>query len=305
MDSEGLMPDHMDEILSNWDSTARGAKKPHLLYTIPSGQNPTGATMPLARRKELYQVCQKHDIFIIEDEPYYFLQMQPYTGASSPSLPPPSSHEEFLKSLVPPLVSLDVDGRVMRLDSFSKVIAPGTRTGWITASAQLVERFVRHNEVSCQNPSGLSQIVLYKLLDEQWGHGGYLQWLVHLRMEYTRRRDSILAACEKFLPREVVSWSPPAAGMFLWLQLEWTKHPEARTKDLLEIEQEIFLACVEKGVLISPGSWFAAEKVAGGGKEEFVPTQMFFRATFAAASDEKMAEAIERFGQAVRESFKL
>lgn len=215
MDSEGLLPDVMDEILTNWDAKARGAKKPHLLYTIPSGQNPTGATLGTQRRKELYKVCQKHDIFILEDEPYYFLQMQPYTGANTPDIPPPSSNEEFLKSLVPTLLSMDVDGRVMRLDSFSKVIAPGTRTGWITASEQIVERFVRHNEVCSQNPSGISQIVLYKLLDESWGHGGYLQWLIHLRMEYTRRRDSILAACEKYLPREVATWNPPAAGMFV------------------------------------------------------------------------------------------
>jgi aromatic amino acid aminotransferase I len=141
--------------------------------------------------------------------------MQPYTGANAPDVPPPASHEEFLEALVPTLLSMDVDGRVLRMDSFSKVIAPGTRTGWITASEQIVERFIRANETSVQNPSGISQIVLYKLLDESWGHGGYLQWLFHLRMEYTKRRDSILAACEKYLPRDVVSWNPPAAGMFV------------------------------------------------------------------------------------------
>ena len=215
MDSEGLLPEVMDEILTTWDAKVRGAKKPHLLYTIPSGQNPTGATQGAERRRALYKVAQKHDIFILEDEPYYFLQMQPYTGAGAPDAPAPAGNEEFLKSLVPTLLSMDVDGRVMRMDSFSKVIAPGTRTGWITASEQIVERFTRHNEVCCQNPSGISQIVLYKLLDESWGHGGYLQWLLHLRMEYTKRRDSILAACEKYLPREVVSWNPPAAGMFV------------------------------------------------------------------------------------------
>jgi aromatic amino acid aminotransferase I / 2-aminoadipate transaminase len=217
MDSEGLIPEIMDEILSNWDVKARGAGKPHLLYTIPSGQNPTGATQGTERRKALYRVAQKHDIYILEDEPYYFLQMQPYTGANAPDVPPPASSEEFLQSLVPTLLSMDVDGRVMRMDSFSKVIAPGTRTGWITASEQIVERFTRANETSVQNPSGISQIVLYKLLDESWGHGGYFQWLLHLRLEYTKRRDSILAACEKYLPREVVSWNPPAAGMFVRL----------------------------------------------------------------------------------------
>jgi len=115
--------------------------------------------------------------------------MQPYTGPDSPPAPVPATNEAFLKTLIPTYLSMDVDGRVMRMDSFSKVIAPGTRVGWITASEQIVERFVRHNECSNQNPSGISQLVLYKLLDESWGHDGYLQWLINLRLQYTKRRD--------------------------------------------------------------------------------------------------------------------
>lgn len=215
MDDQGLLPEHMDSILSEWDAKSRGARKPHLLYTVPSGQNPTGATQSTERRRAIYKVAQKHDVYILEDEPYYFLQMQPYTGANSPSIPPPKNNAAFLEALVPTILSMDVDGRVMRMDSFSKVIAPGTRAGWITASEQIVERFIRHNECSNQNPSGLSQLILFKLLDESWGHDGYLKWLINLRMEYTERRDVILAACEKYLPSEIVSWNPPAAGMFV------------------------------------------------------------------------------------------
>ncbi|KAB8303389.1 hypothetical protein EYC80_004818 [Monilinia laxa] len=297
MDAEGLLPEALDEILSNWDEKARGARKPFVLYTVPSGQNPTGATQGIKRRHAIYKVAQKHDLYILEDEPYYFLQMQPYIGPDAPDVPPPANNEEFLKALIPTYLSMDTDGRVMRMDSFSKVIAPGTRVGWITASEQIVERFIRSNENSNQNPSGISQIVLYKLLDESWGHGGYLQWLVNLRLEYTKRRNVILAACEKYLPKSIVSWNPPTAGMFLWLQVNWHKHPAAKTKPIQDIEQEIFLAGIGQGVLICPGSWFTAEKSG------FVPVDMFFRATFAAASEEKMAEAIERFGVAVRKSF--
>jgi aromatic amino acid aminotransferase I len=217
MDADGLIPEDMDDILSNWDEKARGARKPHVLYTIPTGQNPTGATLSADRRRALYKIAQKHDIYILEDEPYYFLQMQPYTGQNAPDVPPPKSYEEFLRSLVPTLLSLDVDGRVMRLDSFSKVVAPGSRVGWVTASAQVIERFQRHSEVSVQQPSGFSQLVLYKLLDETWGHDGYMSWLIHLRLEYTKRRDAILAACENYLPTDVVKWTPPAAGMFVSL----------------------------------------------------------------------------------------
>ena len=103
----------------------------------------------------------------------------------------------------------------MRLETFSKVIAPGTRTGWIVASEQIVERFVRHSEVSVQNPSGISQLILFKLLDEAWGHSGYLEWLIHLRMEYTARRDNICNSCQQWLPREITGWTAPMAGMFV------------------------------------------------------------------------------------------
>lgn len=215
MDEQGLLPESMDEILSNWDASARGARKPHLLYTVPSGQNPTGATMGEQRRKEVYDVCRKHHVFIIEDEPYYFLQMQPYAGAGAAAVPPPKDVDEFLEGLIPSLLSMDVDGRVLRMDSFSKVVVPGSRLGWVTASEQVIERYIRHSEVCNQGPSGFSQAILYKLLDEQWGHEGYLKWLMNLRLEYTRRRDTLMAACEQHLPRDVVSWTPPAAGMFV------------------------------------------------------------------------------------------
>lgn len=215
IDDQGLIPEKMDEMLSNWDAEARGSRKPHLLYTVPSGQNPTGATQGTERRKQLYKVAQKHDLYIIEDEPYYFLQMQPYNGRDHPSAQPPKTVDDFVSSLIPSWLSLDVDGRVMRMDSFSKVLVPGSRLGWITASAQIVERYVRHAEVASQGPSGFSQLILHKLLDETWGHEGYLKWLMNLRLEYTKKRNALLAACEDHLPQDLVSWTPPTAGMFV------------------------------------------------------------------------------------------
>lgn len=217
IDEQGLLPASMDEILSNWDPKERGGvRRPHVLYTVPSGQNPTGATMGEQRRREVYAVCQKYDVFIIEDEPYYFLQMGPYVPGRAATTPDGTeSVDEFLGSLLPSLLSMDVDGRVLRMDSFSKVVVPGARTGWVTGSAQVVERYVRHAEVASQGPAGTSQVLLHKLLDEHWGHEGYLRWLMNLRAEYTARRDVILAACDEFLPKEVVSWAAPPAGMFV------------------------------------------------------------------------------------------
>lgn len=205
----------MDDLLSNWDASARGARKPHVLYTVPSGQNPTGATQSAERRQAIYKVAQKHDVYILEDEPYYFLQMQPYTGRNQPDAPAPANVDEFVSSLVPTYVSMDVDGRVMRLDSFSKVLVPGSRLGWVVASEQIIERYQRHAEVASQGPSGFSQVILHKLLDETWGHEGYLRWLMNLRLEYTKKRDALLAACEDNLPTDIVTWNPPIAGMFV------------------------------------------------------------------------------------------
>ncbi|KAL6791591.1 pyridoxal phosphate-dependent transferase [Trichoderma sp. SZMC 28012] len=296
VDDQGLIPEAMDELLTNWDAKARGSRKPHLLYTVPSGQNPTGATQGLERRQAIYRVAQKHDIFILEDEPYYFLQMQPYTGRGQPDAPAPNNVEEFVSSLIPTYVSMDVDGRVMRMDSLSKVLVPGSRLGWIVASEQIVERYQRHAEVASQGPSGFSQVIVHKLLDETWGHEGYLRWLMNLRLEYTKKRDALLAACEDNLPRDLVSWTPPAAGMFLWFTIDHTKHPSAGTRSLEEIEQEIFDSCIKSGVLVARGSWFATEKDAP------LPG-LYFRATFAAASPENMNTAIARFGQAVKDSF--
>lgn len=296
MDEQGLLPESLDEVLSSWDEAARGARKPFVLYTIPTGQNPTGATQLAERRKEVYKVAQKHDVIIVEDEPYYFLQMQPYTGADAEPLPPPANHDEFIKSLIPSYLSLDVDGRVLRLESFSKVLSPGSRVGWVVGSQQIVERFIRNCETSSQNPSGFSQLVFFKLLEEQWGHTGYFDWLINLRMQYTGRRDSLVHACEKYLPREIASWNPPAAGMFHWMKIDWEKHPGLSSgKTRQDIEEDIFHAAIDNGVLVSRGSWFKADGVSEG--------DMFFRATFAAASADNIAEAIARFGKALRVQF--
>jgi aromatic amino acid aminotransferase I / 2-aminoadipate transaminase len=303
MDKEGMLAEGLDEVLSNWNQLERGGPKPFLVYTVPTGQNPTGATQSYERRKAIYQVAEKHDLCILEDEPYYFLQMEDYVSGQTHSAVDVKSvpHDQFLNALIPSYVSMDTSGRVLRLDSFSKIIAPGSRVGWVTGAEQLVERFIRHSEVSTQNPSGISQIVLYKLLEETWGHGGFLEWLMYIRSEYTRRRDIIVGACERHLPADIASWDPPMAGMFHWINIKWQKHPKFRgdtslTK-LREIEDLIFQAAIGKGVLCSPGSWFRAQKGTD--------TEVFCRTTFAAAPADKVDEAISRFGEALKDEFKV
>lgn len=303
VDDEGLLPDALDHMLTNWDPSANNdSPKPYLLYTVPTGQNPTGATQSASRRRALYAIAQKHDLIILEDEPYYFLQMQPYLGQDASSIPQPSSHEEFLSGLVPSLLSMDTDGRVIRMDSFSKVIAPGTRMGWITAPTQIVQRYQYSADVSTQGPCGFSQLALYKLLDEHWGHAGYLDWLMWIQLDYTKRRDNMLGACEKYLPREVTQWKPPMAGMFHWFEVDWHKHPLAGSMSMRELEERIWQKGISLGSLVIKGGFFRADQGRGGGGPD---EKMFFRMTYAAAPADKIYEAVRRFGQGLREEFEL
>jgi aromatic amino acid aminotransferase I len=209
MDEQGLLPDDLDKLLFNWNIEERNARKPSLLYMVPTGQNPTGATQSRERREKIYAVAQKHNLYIVEDEPYYYLQLPQFSSGR------PLSNNSKESELIPSYLSLDVDGRVLRLDSLSKVLAPGARVGWVTASEQVIEKFIRLNESSCQHPSGFSQVIIYKLLNHHWGHTGFYKWLENIQSEYAWRRDTFVQACEKHLPKDIVSWMPSHAGMFV------------------------------------------------------------------------------------------
>lgn len=320
IDEFGMCATSLDRILSEWDESARGGAKPFVVYFVPTGQNPSGATQSLERRKAIYAVAEKHDLILLEDEPYYFLQMEDYVkGVVHEVKSPfnPTSTTEFLQNLIPSYLSLDVSGRVLRMDSMSKIIAPGSRTGWVTGPKQIIERFIRHQEVSSQSPSGFAEMSLYKLLEEAWGHKGFLEWLMYIRAEYTRRRDIIVNACHEYVPTQVASWVPPKAGMFHWIKVDASKHPGLLKGEvkLDEIEEKVFLAAVAMDVLVARGSWFWAEKdnkpspsqsVAGEAlPEKKKATDLFFRMTYAAATEQQMTEAVKRFGQALRTEFGL
>lgn len=321
MDREGMLPESLGEVLENWDPAAHNnAGKPSVLYAIPTGQNPTGTTQSLERRKEIYKIAQQHDLIILEDDPYYFLQMDPYTASSADKRSDAEirSSADFLKKLIPSYLSLDVDGRVIRMDSFSKVISPGARLGWVTAPAQLIERYKYHTDVSTQSPAGLSQLAVFKLVDEHWGHAGYAEWLMHLRSEYTKRRDFIISACERYLPRNIVSWEPTEAGMFVskthhsypssyhlannvlqqWLKVDWKQHPDSKTKSVDVLEEEIWLESISTGALVGRGSWFRASA-------DVAHDEVFYRTTFAAAPLPKIEEAVKRFGETIEKIFKI
>lgn len=162
IDDEGMLasgPGGLESVLASWDDT-RG-RRPHLMYTVTMGHNPTSGVLSVGRRREIYALCKKYDIIIIEDDPYWFLQYPSAETEEAVSRGQPvpavkqlsekdssyastgSSGYPFLDSLVPSYLSMDVDGRVVRLDTFSKTIAPGCRLGWITAQPEFIERITR------------------------------------------------------------------------------------------------------------------------------------------------------------------
>jgi aromatic amino acid aminotransferase I len=142
---------------------------------------------------------------------------------------------------------------------------------------------------------------LYKLLDEHWGHEGYLDWLIYIRLQYTARRNIMLAACEEHLPKELCRWKPPMAGMFHWIEIDWKRHPLAEKvkggeMSMAELEDRIWLRVIDEGTLLIKGSWFQADQSAQLDK-------LFFRGTYAAAKGEQIVEAVRRVGAALREEF--
>ena len=123
-DEGGMRPDSLRQVLN---SLGKDVKRPKFLYINPTGANPTGTILSEERRKEIYELASEHDLLILEDDPYYFLQ---FTGKR------PSS-----------FLSIDVEGRVLRFDSFSKVLSSGVRLGFVTGPQPLVDRIVLHMQV--------------------------------------------------------------------------------------------------------------------------------------------------------------
>ncbi|KAJ3543344.1 hypothetical protein NM208_g3626 [Fusarium decemcellulare] len=290
-DAEGILATNLREMLASWDEAARGRRRPHVLYLVSVGSNPTGITISAQRRKEIYAVCVEFDLVIVEDDPYYFLQYPRYTPKTEEPTFEPKTTTEFLQSLTPSFLSMDTQGRVIRLESFSKTLFPGLRLGYFVANPLFTERLLRATEVETQDPAGLSQAFTLALF-QQWGHDGYLTWLQRLQFQYQTRRDWLISAFhEQFtvvpaakspVPtaqgyvacvrekatsklRPVFSFVDPEAGMFVWSKFYFervSRFTELEVQSLDDPEQsfaqEIWQAMAAELVLLTPGSYYHA-----------------------------------------------
>lgn len=194
-DEHGLIPAAVEEALAR--------HRPRLLYTIPTFQNPTGRTLPEDRRARLVELAQAHDFLLVADEVYHLL----HYGA-----PPP-----------PPLAAWSDTGHVLSIGSFSKILAPGLRLGWVQAAPEHVQRFVRSGLVDSGgglNPftSNLVRVVL----EEGWQENH----LANLRRVYAARLKTMDAALRAHLAGRA-HWTTPQGGYFFWLTLPETVDAEA------------------------------------------------------------------------------
>ncbi|KAM6508836.1 hypothetical protein FSOLCH5_011838 [Fusarium solani] len=333
-DAEGILATSLRDLLENWDEKARGRGRPKLLYLVSVGSNPTGITISTQRRKEIYAVCVEFDLIIVEDDPYYFLQFPGYSPQKEDKPFQPVPTQDFLKSLTPSFLSMDTQGRVVRLESFSKTLFPGLRLGYFVANSVFTERLLRVTEVETQDPAGLSQAFTIALF-KHWGIDGYLSWLQNLQYQYETRRNWLLSAfydqftvvpaTESPVPtaqgyvaclqgkngelRPVFSYVDPGAGMFVWSKFYFYGVPrfaELESQSLEDPEQafaqELWEALAAGLVLLTPGSyyhaWQGADKVSTKAREAD-PRSAYFRFSFATPTKEQIHEGVKRLRKVV------
>lgn len=258
-DQHGMVPSGLREVLSRWAPGHRHA--PRVLYTIPNGGNPTGASMTAQRKREVYELARQYDMLIIEDDPYYFLQ--------------------FDKPWAPTFLSMDVDGRILRTDSFSKILSSGLRIGFLTGPKPLVDRVVLHIQASTMHTSTFTQLLVSQLL-HGWGQEGFLNHIDGVIEFYRKQRDAMLSSADRWL-RDVAEWHAPAAGMFLWIKL----------KGVPDTQQLIMEKALEKEVLLVPGGVFMIDSSA--------PCP-YVRAAFSLSTPQQIDEAFKRLSSLIREA---
>jgi 2-aminoadipate transaminase len=205
-------------------STIRSiGQSPRMIYAIPSFQNPSGTTYSIERRRGLLEFAESINAIVLEDDPY--------------------SELRFEGEPIPSLLELDGDrGRVIQVRTFSKIVAPGLRLGWVVAAADTIKRMVaaRQSMDTCAN--ALAQRTVARFVST----GALDQHVAELRRKYPERRDALVGALVTSLDRDRgFRWTVPSGGMFVWLEL-----PKGLDGDRL------MLAALEKGVAVVPGSAF-------------------------------------------------
>jgi 2-aminoadipate transaminase len=214
-DDDGISPEALAEAA---DRMAEAGKKVKLLYLVPNFANPSGVTLTAERRQEVLKVCKERGILIIEDNPYGLLYFEEQ---------PPKALRAF-----------DSEG-VVYLGSFSKILSPGLRVGYVLAPPAIREKLVLANESAILSPATFAQM----LVSEYLSIADWKGQINTYRKLYQEKRDAALEALEQYLPR--VKTTRPNGGFFLWLTL-----PEGlNSKEMLPL-------AVNELVAYTPGTAF-------------------------------------------------
>lgn len=232
-------------------------KRIKMLFTTPTFHNPTGVTTSPVKREKLLAICEENEIILIED-----------------------SIEEELKyfgNVHLPLKAMDRLNRVIYLGTFSKILSPGLRLGWIVADKECIKKLTTLKTIFDLSTNSFSQILVYNFLKS-----GYYE--LHLRRsmrEYRKRMKTALKALKEHLPSEAASWSEPLGGYTIWIKLRKYK---------MEITPEEYM--LKFGVLIADGSGFYITQ----------PKEKHFRLSISGCNESQISEGIKRIGEALNNS---
>ncbi len=245
-DIDGMDTGHLEEVLE----ANPGAR---LLYTIPDFQNPTGVTLSLQRRRRLIELANAHELLVLEDTPYRSLR---YEGES-----------------IPTLKSLDTQGRVLHLGSFSKILAPGLRLGWALASPEILDRLALLKLAADTQNSTLNMAAASEYLSG-FDIDAHIERALPV---YRHKRDLMLATMAETFP-DTVRYTTPDGGLFVWLTF-----PE-------ELDATAFMA----------------ETLLPEAKVAFVPGATFFpvdqapntaRMSFSGVPDDRLVHGVTELGR--------
>ena len=252
MDEEGI---DLDSLRRNIERLRRTGIYPKFFYTVPTFQNPSGETMSLNHRKKLLDIASEYDFLIIEDDPYGDLI--------------------FEGEQIPPIKSLDKRGRVIYLSTFSKILAPGFRLGWVNASKDILDKLVLAKQATDLCTNVVSQYIAYEYIK-----GGYLDEQVKkISAMYKHKRDVMIKSLKTHFPKEV-TWTMPKGGMFIWISL-----PKTIDTRLM------FQKALAKKVAYVVGEAFFPE---GGNYHSM-------RLNFSYTDDETIKEGIKRLADVIKE----
>ncbi|KWU46792.1 PLP-dependent transferase [Rhodotorula sp. JG-1b] len=272
VDTQGLDPAKLEDTLANFSTKYPGKRFPKLLYTIPTGSNPTGATAPLERRKAILALVRKYNLLLLEDDAYHYLSFDP-------------------DQLVPSYFELEAQdggqqGRVLRFDSFSKILSSGMRLGFVTGPQPLLEIIDLHTSNTNLQPSSTTQAMVIVLLNK-WGLDGFLAHCRRVAAFYKEKRDMFEKVAHKYLDG-LATWVSPEAGMFLFLDLQLSK--DGSTPG--DSSALISTTALEKGVLAVPGIGF----LPNSGVSSFV------RVSFSLATEEDAELGFQRLRECILEA---